>query len=225
MLASPIVGASSDTLALLGRAAKAAGGRLWDVLGTVECPDADRLAEFSAWFSPERALAPRLSLDELLERVIERTRYDEHVLRLPGGRRRMANVTKLIRLAAAFESRAGRDARGFIDRARAELEADAREPDAPVELEGLDAVRLMTIHAAKGLEFGVVVLADLGRQTPGGGDAIRLGDGRIGLRLRRRACPGGRVRPCRAGRARQAGRQARGRARLLRRLHPRAASG
>src|SRR5205814_201087 len=128
-------------------------------------------------FSTERTLAPRLALDVLLERVIERTRYDEHVLRLPGGRRRMANVTKLIRLAVAFEARAGRDARGFIDRARAELEAEAREPDAPIEIEALDAVRLMTIHAAKGLEFGVVVLADLGRQPPGGGEAIRLAPG------------------------------------------------
>jgi ATP-dependent helicase/nuclease subunit A len=122
--------------------------------------------------------------------VIERTRYDEHVLGLPGGRRRMANVTKLIRLAAAFEMRSGRDARGFIDRARAELEAEAREPDAPIELEGLDAVRLMTIHAAKGLEFGVVVIADLGRGVPGGGDGIRLGaQGTIGLKLRRLGAP------------------------------------
>ena len=102
----------------------------------------------------------------------------------------MANVTKLIRLAATFEARSGRDARGFIDRARAELEAEAREPDAPIELEGLDAVRLMTIHAAKGLEFGVVVLADLGRQIPGGGDGIRLGpEGAIGLKLRRLGAP------------------------------------
>jgi ATP-dependent helicase/nuclease subunit A len=181
VLASPIVRASSDTLAKLSRAAKAAGTTLWDALLQDE-----GLADFVGWFSAERAVAPRLSLDVLLERVIERTAYDEHVLRLPGGRRRMANVTKLIRLAAAFEGRSGRDARGFIDRARAELEAEAREPDAPVELEGLDAVRLMTIHAAKGLEFGVVVLADLGRQAPGGSDGIRLALGQeIGLKLRR----------------------------------------
>jgi ATP-dependent helicase/nuclease subunit A len=185
VLASPIAGASSDTLALLSRAAKAAGATLWDAL-----QEDEGLAAFHGWFSAERALAPRLSLDVALERVIERTRYDEHVLRLPGGRRRMANVTKLIRLAAAFEARFGRDARGFIDRARAELEAEAREPDAPVELEGLDAVRLMTVHAAKGLEFGVVVLADLGRQVPGSSDGIRLGPGgEIGLRLRRLGAP------------------------------------
>src|SRR5436190_21247614 len=180
VLASPIVGVSSDTLALLGAAARTRGVTLWEAVQADE-----QLAAFRAWFADERALAPRLSLDVLLERVIERTRYDEHVLRLPGGRRRMANVTKLIRLAAAYESRSGRDARGFIDRARAELEAEAREPDAPIELEGLDAVRLMTIHAAKGLEFGVVVLADLGRQAPGSSDGIRLGPGAIGLKLRR----------------------------------------
>jgi ATP-dependent exoDNAse (exonuclease V) beta subunit len=185
VLASPIVGVSSDRLALLARAARAAGGALWDAV-----QGDDRLAEFVGWFGAERALAPRLSLDVLLERVIERTRYDEQVLRLPGGRRRMANVTKLIRLAAAFERRSGRDARGFIDRARAELEAEAREPDAPIELEGLDAVRLMTIHAAKGLEFGVVVLADLGRLPPGGSNGIRLGpNGEIGLKLRRLGAP------------------------------------
>jgi ATP-dependent exoDNAse (exonuclease V) beta subunit len=181
VLASPIVGVSSDTLALLGRAARAAGVTLWEAVQADE-----QLRAFRAWFADERALAPRLGLDVLLERVIARTAYDEHVLRLPGGRRRMANVTKLIRLAAAFEARSGRDARGFIDRARAELEAEAREPDAPIELEGLDAVRLMTIHAAKGLEFGVVVLADLGRGVPGGGDGLRLGPGgAIGLKLRR----------------------------------------
>ena len=185
VLASPIAGAGSDTLALLGRSARAAGGTLWEAVQADE-----GLAGFVEWFSAERALAPRLALDVVLERVIERTRYDEHVLRLPGGRRRMANVTKLIRLAAAFESRSGRDARGFIDRARAELEAEAREPDAPIELEGLDAVRLMTIHAAKGLEFGVVVIADLGRGIPGGGDGLRLGaGGEIGLKLKRLGAP------------------------------------
>jgi ATP-dependent helicase/nuclease subunit A len=192
VLASPIVGVTSDTLALLGRSAHASGGRLWDALqeGAGDGVDAQRIERFCTEFAAERTLAPRLGLDVLLERVIERTAYDEHVLRLPGGRRRMANVTKLIRLAAAFEARSGRDARGFIDRARAELEAEAREPDAPIELEGLDAVRLMTIHAVKGLEFGVVVLADLGRQPPGGGDGIRLGpEGSIGLRLRRLGAP------------------------------------
>ena len=43
--------------------------------------------------------------------------------------------------------------------------AGAREGEAPVEGEGLDAIRLMTIHRAKGLEFDTVVVADLGRSV------------------------------------------------------------
>ena len=59
------------------------------------------------------------------------------------------------------------------------------EPDAPVEGVEPDAVRLMTIHAAKGLEFPVVCLADLGRQ-PNTQTPDMLVDGeRVGLRLMR----------------------------------------
>ena len=105
------------------------------------------------------------------------------MLALPGGARRLANVHKLLRLAAAFEARRGRDVRGFIDLATAELEADAREPDAPVDLGGLDAVRLMTIHAAKGLEFPVVVVADLGRQGNLSPPDLLVSEDRVGLRL------------------------------------------
>ena len=149
-------------------------------------PDADRdaLANFCPWFAAEREQAPRRGLDVLLERVVDRTGYDLHVLGLPGGRRRWANVLKLQRLAAGFESRRGRDVRGLIDLATAELEAEARETDAPVELGDATAIRLMTMHAAKGLEFPVVVVADLGRSGRNDTDDLLVRDGRVGLRLR-----------------------------------------
>jgi ATP-dependent helicase/nuclease subunit A len=187
LLASPLVGASSDALALLAMAARAGRGVLWDAVAhaAVRLPraDAERLETFRGWFAAERGRAGRLSLDELLARVVRRTGYDLHVLALPGGARRLANVHKLMRLAADFEARRGRDVRGFIDLATAELEADAREPDAPVDLSGLQAVRLMTIHAAKGLEFPVVVVADLGRRgSTRHPDLLEDGD-RVGLRL------------------------------------------
>ncbi|HEV7493930.1 UvrD-helicase domain-containing protein [Baekduia sp.] len=149
-------------------------------------PDADRdaLANFCPWFAAERQQAPRRGLDVLLERVVDRTGYDLHVLGLPGGRRRWANVLKLQRLAAGFEGRRGRDVRGLIDLATAELEAQARETDAPVELGDATAIRLMTMHAAKGLEFPVVVIADLGRSGRNDTDDLLVREGRVGLRLR-----------------------------------------
>jgi ATP-dependent exoDNAse (exonuclease V) beta subunit len=64
-----------------------------------------------------------------------------------------------------------------------ELEAEAREPDAPIELAGREAIRLMTIHAAKGLEFPVVVVADLGRDRPGQAPEILVDGDRVGIRV------------------------------------------
>jgi ATP-dependent exoDNAse (exonuclease V) beta subunit len=146
--------------------------------------DAAALDNFCPWFAAERRQAPRRGLDELLQRVVDRTGYDLHVLGLPGGRRRWANVLKLQRLAAGFEGRRGRDVRGLIDLATAELEAEARETDAPVELGDATAIRLMTMHAAKGLEFPVVVVADLGRAGNNYTDDLLLRGDRVGLRLK-----------------------------------------
>ena len=92
-----------------------------------------------------------------------RTGYDLAILARAGGDRRLANLRKLMRLAREYERAEGRDLRGFLAYAAAQDLAEAREGEAALESEGLDAVRLMTIHRAKGLEFPVVCVADLGR--------------------------------------------------------------
>ncbi len=110
---------------------------------------------------------------------------------MPGGQRRLANVRKLMRLAREHEAAHGPGLRAFLDlvarrvRGGSAAEAgDARESEAPVEGEALDAVRLMTIHRAKGLEFDVVCVADLGRGPRWRAELMRVGrDGRFGLRL------------------------------------------
>ena len=110
---------------------------------------------------------------------------------MPGGQRRLANVRKLMRLAREHEAAHGSDLRDFLELVarRARLgrgRGEARESEAPVEGEALDAVRLMTIHRAKGLEFEVVCVADLGRGPRWRAELMRVGrDGRFGLRLGR----------------------------------------
>ena len=95
-----------------------------------------------------------------------------------------------MRLAREWQQQHGSDLRGFVDqlRSRADGGDGSRESEAPVESEALDAVRLMTIHRSKGLEFPVVCVADLGRQVlPRAGALVRVGrDGQsLGLRLKR----------------------------------------
>ena len=151
--------------------------------------DAERLVEFARWFAAEREHAERLPVEVLLERALEATGYDLAVLARAGGERRLANLRKLMRLAREYERAEGRDLRGFLAYAATRDLAAAREGEAPLESEGLDAVRLMTIHRAKGLEFPVVCVADLGRQGGGRTERLLLGaDGSVGLRL---STPGG----------------------------------
>ncbi len=185
-LCSPLCGISLDGLVLLAA----------DAREQLEDGDRIRLAAFETWFAVERRVAARTGVEELIERVIERTGYDIGLLRAPGGRRRLANVRKLMRLGREWEAAAGPDLHGFlalIER-RAHGGADGgagagadRESEAPVESEALDAVRLMTIHRAKGLEFDVVCVADLGRGPRYRHDLVRISrDGaRLGLRLAR----------------------------------------
>jgi ATP-dependent helicase/nuclease subunit A len=158
-------------------------------LAALPAAEAARLREFAAFFADERAHAERLPVEVLLERALEGTGYDLAVLARASGERRLANLRKLMRLAREYERAEGRDLRGFLTYAAGRDLAAAREGEAPLESEGLDAVRLMTIHRAKGLEFPVVCVADLGRQGAGQRDRLLIGpDGEVGLRLQ---TPGG----------------------------------
>ncbi len=195
VLVSPLVGASLDALVLLAATAREAGCDPWlmaarrlEEVEQLSSTDRRLIAEFAAWFARERELAARISVEELVERVLERTAYDLYMLGLPGGERRLANVRKLMRLGREYFVAHGPNLRGFLEfaRDRAIFSGGRAESEAPVEGEALDAVRLMTIHRAKGLEFEIVCVADLGRETPRGrsADILRVGaDGRLGLRL------------------------------------------
>lgn len=195
-LASPLAGCSRDCLALLAQAASAASRGVWETavtaaagegeLGARLAPgDREALGRFCERLSGERQTASRRTISELIERAVDASGYRDHVLSLDWGERRLANVHKLLRLARRFEAREGRDLRAFLDHVEFLEKAVTVEPDAPVEGVEPDAVRLMTVHAAKGLEFPVVCVADLGRlpntQTPD----LLVEKERVGIRLAR----------------------------------------
>jgi ATP-dependent helicase/nuclease subunit A len=196
VLASPLGGCSRDCLALIARAAQAAHAGAWEVASAaahgrgelaarLAPSDRDSLASACGLLQRERAGQPLRTIATLIERAIAATGYREHVLALEWGGRRLANVHKLLRLARRFEATEGRDLRAFLDRVEYLAGATRVEPDAPVEGVEPDAVRLMTVHAAKGLEFPVVCVADLGRQPSSRMPDLLVEGERIGLRLMR----------------------------------------
>ncbi len=204
-LASPACGVAPDTLWLL-RAAAGRRRHVWPALwhavagGEAELAEPERLEQippaelklltrFAATLGELRERAPRLSLPGLIEAATTATGYDLAVLSRPAGEARFANVRKLERLAAEFEAREGRDLRGLLDFLAARAESDA-EALAATAAEGHDGVRIMTVHNAKGLEFGVVAVPDLSRSLLAGARAPLLTLGReqpprVGMQLRR----------------------------------------
>ncbi|HEV7846002.1 MAG TPA: 3'-5' exonuclease, partial [Thermoleophilaceae bacterium] len=192
VLASPLAGMSLDAVALIGLHARRTHWDPWrvvrepseELLGSLPAADRPKLATFAERFAGERRIAGQVSLETLIDRAVTRTGYDRHLLALPGGARRMANVRKLMRMAREYEADEGRDLRGFIDAVAERDVIQAREGEAPLEAEALDAVRMMTVHRAKGLEFPVVCLADLGKDGRDDDGQLRISeDGSVGLRL------------------------------------------
>ena len=196
VLGSPLAGLSLDSVTLLAlHAREQRRDPMWalrqaiaspeDALGAALPPaDLARARTFLERFDDERAAAPRVALETLIDRAVTRTGYDRHLLSLPAGERRMANVRKLMRMAREYEADEGRDLRGFIDAIAERDVLQEREGEAPLEAETLDAVRLMTIHRAKGLEFPVVAVGDLGKIGRDDDGRLRISaDGTTGMRL------------------------------------------
>src|SRR5881296_1094285 len=84
----------------------------------------------------------------------------------PTGEQALANVTRLMDLARRAERTGLTSFRAFVEWL-AEQSEHGEAGDAPIVEEGTEGVRMMTVHGAKGLEFPVVVLADLScNETP-----------------------------------------------------------
>jgi ATP-dependent helicase/nuclease subunit A len=188
VLASPFVGVSNDALFLLRRAASRRplfSGLEHGLPPGLGERDARLMRAFRQRYDRLVETLPRLSLERLCEQIVAEHDYDLAVLAQWDGRRRYANMRKLARLARSYEELRGPDVEGFV-RFVAEQEAvGARELEAVAEEEGADAVRLLTIHAAKGLEFKVVIVADAGRDRvpPSPDEILALPDGRFGFRV------------------------------------------
>src|SRR5206468_2634743 len=101
----------------------------------------------------------------------------------PWGEQALANVLRVAELAQTYEAAGSISFRGFVERLREEAEGEA--PEAPIVEESSEGVRIMTVHKAKGLEFPVVVLADItaGVATANPSRYVEAGRGLCAIRL------------------------------------------
>jgi ATP-dependent helicase/nuclease subunit A len=127
-------------------------------------PEAITLEKVSAFlerFARWRRLARQISLSRCLDAVLSETHYAEWLLTQSRGEQRRANVQRLLGLAQRFDQFQRQGLFRFLRFVEAQQAAETEPEVASVNEE--NAVRLMSIHQSKGLEFPVVVVADLGK--------------------------------------------------------------
>jgi ATP-dependent helicase/nuclease subunit A len=189
VLASPFVGLSNDALVLIRRHAGKRplySGIERSLPDTLSDTDERLVRAFKQRYERLAAASVRQSLERLCEEIVSAHDYDLAVLAQWDGKRRYANLRKLMRLARSYEELRGPDIEGFVKFIRDQEAVGASQLEAVSEEEGADAVRLLTIHAAKGLEFKVVIVADAGRDTIGAPSADEIlvrPDGSFGFRV------------------------------------------
>src|SRR5207302_4483935 len=114
-----------------------------------------------------RSLKDHVPIAGLLGEVFADSGYDAATQLEHLGDRKLANLWKLVDLARTFDRSGLFGLAEFIRRLGDLVQAQPREEQAATQPENADVVRLMTIHQAKGLEFPVVFIPDVGA-TAGG---------------------------------------------------------
>jgi ATP-dependent helicase/nuclease subunit A len=166
VLRSPLVALSLDELAEIRLAAREK--HFWTALnrsaarGLANAEAQAKVAAFLQRFARWRQLARLVSLSQCLEEILAETLYADWLRTQPRGQERAAGVAAFLNLAQRFDQMQRQGLYRFLKFIEAQQEAEV-EPEVPA-VAAENAVRLMSIHQSKGLEFPIVVVADLSKQ-------------------------------------------------------------
>ena len=164
VLCSPLVGVSDGALLRL----KSDGDNLADGLASelsLEPDDQSRLEKLRGQLEDFRQTRDDVSPNLLLSRIIADTGYEAHLWSQPTGGHQVANIRKFSELLRRVSQKSGLSFDQVVARVEDLRDTDSPEAEAAVEDDAADAVHIMTLHAAKGLEFPVVFLAALNRRA------------------------------------------------------------
>jgi len=167
VLKSPIFGLSEDDLFAL---AHERDGSLWEAL-ELAAVDEPRFAEAEALLARWRDEALRARPFDFYAAMLDRDRVRGRLLARLGPEAADA-LDEFLNLALAYEQTGPATLQGFL----AWLRHSGSEVRRDME-QGVDQVRVMTVHGAKGLEAPIVILPDTcSMGAPGGGPILRVSD-------------------------------------------------
>ena len=133
--------------------------------------DAAVLAAFVVLRSFHRARLEEAT-GALIDRFVRERELMESAVGYPRMREQWRRYRFLAEQAGRFSRAGGRTLRAFLQWVDDQINAGARVSEAPVPESDEDAVRVMTIHGSKGLEFPVVILTGINSAPAQGGNSV-----------------------------------------------------
>ncbi len=127
------------------------------------CMQEESLADFFAMLADFRRRAIYTPIHELLWYIYEKTGYAAYAAAMPGGSQRRANLDMLVEKAIAYESGSYRGLYNFVRYIENLHRYDVDFGEAATGEQG-NAVRILSIHKSKGLEFPIVFVCGMGKQ-------------------------------------------------------------
>ncbi|MBS1227934.1 MAG: UvrD/REP helicase [Proteobacteria bacterium] len=157
----PTRGIGNRSLEALQEAAHRANSSLYNAAASLGGKAGSSVGSFIRLIETLRSETAGLPLPEVIDHLIEKSGLRQHYLTEKEGRERLENLDELINAATNFlqeeSDSADEDASPLASfLAHASLEAGEHQAG-----EGQEAVQLMTVHAAKGLEFDAVFISGL----------------------------------------------------------------
>lgn len=104
------------------------------------------------------------AIHDLLWEIMEKTGYRSYIAAMPGGQQRAANLEMLITRAKAYESTSYKGLFHFVRYMEQLKKYDVDYGEAGIYDEQTNAVRIMSIHKSKGLEFPIVIVVGMGKR-------------------------------------------------------------
>lgn len=163
LLRSPFCGVSDETLLRLSQREGLYDRNKWDNLQDLPPAEVQKLQHFIQKLDQLSVQVGRISVGELVERIIEETGYRYVMWGVPHAAQIQANLDKFLHMARSRQGVSSYSLTAVLQTLDYVIQEEMRETEAPTEKEEGDSVKLMTIHQSKGLEFPVVFLPDLSK--------------------------------------------------------------